>query len=53
VTTAWGIALALALLVWAFGWTGGRALVEESYRGAKQKAVDQKAARAAKKSVAG
>jgi uncharacterized membrane protein YbhN (UPF0104 family) len=53
VTTAWGIVFALVLLVCAFGWTGGRALVEDSYRGAKEKAAEQRAARAAKKSPAG
>jgi uncharacterized membrane protein YbhN (UPF0104 family) len=44
VTTAWNILLGLALVVWAFGWTGGKHLVGDSYVGAKQKAADQKAA---------
>ena len=51
VTTAWNIIFALALLVWSFGWSGGRQLVEQSYRDAKQKAADQKAAHAARKAA--
>lgn len=48
-TTAWNIVLGIVMLVWAFGWTGGRLLVTESYEGAKQKAADQSEARKAKK----
>jgi uncharacterized membrane protein YbhN (UPF0104 family) len=48
-TTAWNIAFGIVMLVWAFGWTGGRQLVEESYAGAKEKAAEQSAARKAKK----
>jgi hypothetical protein len=36
-------------MVWAFGWTGGRLLVGDSYTGAKVKAGEQSAARKAKK----
>jgi hypothetical protein len=32
--------------VWVFGWTGGKELVESSYSDAKEKAAEQKAARA-------
>jgi len=49
VTTAWSIALAIILMVWAFGWTGGKKLVEGSYTEAKEKAAEQSAARKAKK----
>jgi len=49
VTTAWNIVLAIVLVVWAFGWSGGRQLVGDSYTEAKQKAADQQAARKAKK----
>jgi len=49
VTTAWNIALAIILMVWAFGWSGGRKLVEGSYGEAKEKAAEQSAARKAKK----
>jgi uncharacterized membrane protein YbhN (UPF0104 family) len=44
--TAWNIAFAVALVVWAFGWVGGRELVEQSYADAKVKVAEQKAQRA-------
>jgi uncharacterized membrane protein YbhN (UPF0104 family) len=49
VTTAWNIVLAILLMVWAFGWSGGRKLVEGSYGEAKQRAAEQNEARKAKK----
>jgi hypothetical protein len=49
VTTAWNIVFAIAMLVWAFGWSGGKSLVETSYAGAKEKAAEQKAAREERK----
>jgi len=49
VTTAWNLIFAIILLVWAFGWTGGKELVETSYTGAKEKAAEQKAAHGARK----
>jgi hypothetical protein len=49
VTTAWNIIFGVALMVWVFGWTGGKELVQTSYSGAKEKAAEQKAARAEKK----
>ena len=49
IVTAWNVIFAVALVVWAFGWTGGRALVEGSYAGAKEKVAEQKAEREAKK----
>ena len=49
VTTAWNIIFGIVLLVWAFGWSGGKELVQTSYAGAKEKAVEQKDARAARK----
>jgi isocitrate dehydrogenase len=45
VTTAWNIIFAIIVLVFAFGWTGGKALVGTSYTEAKEKAAEQKAAR--------
>jgi uncharacterized membrane protein YbhN (UPF0104 family) len=45
--TAWNIAFAVALVVWAFGWAGGRELVGTSYSDAKVKVAEQKAQRAA------
>jgi uncharacterized membrane protein YbhN (UPF0104 family) len=49
VTTAWNIIFGIVLLVWAFGWSGGKELVQTSYTGAKEKAAEQKEARAARK----
>jgi uncharacterized membrane protein YbhN (UPF0104 family) len=44
--TAWNIAFAVVLVIWAFGWSGGKLLVEQSYTDAKIKAEQQKAQRA-------
>ena len=49
--TAWNVVFALGLVVWAFGWTGGRQLVEESYEDAKAKAAEQRAERAARRAA--
>jgi uncharacterized membrane protein YbhN (UPF0104 family) len=49
VTTAWGILLAIALMVWVFGWGGGKTLVTESYDEAKRRVAEQKAAKEAAK----
>ena len=49
--TAWNIAFAVALVVWAFGWTGGKLLVEQSYSDAKVKVEEQKAQRAQTKAA--
>jgi uncharacterized membrane protein YbhN (UPF0104 family) len=43
--TAWNIVLALALVTWAFGWAGGRALIERSYADARVKASEKKLSR--------
>jgi uncharacterized membrane protein YbhN (UPF0104 family) len=47
--TAWNIAFAVVIVVWAFGWSGGRALVEQSYEDAKAKVEEQREARRAAK----
>jgi uncharacterized membrane protein YbhN (UPF0104 family) len=49
VTTTWNIILGIVLVTWAFGWSGGKQLVGESYASAKEKAAEQKAAREARK----
>src|SRR4051812_7287660 len=49
VTTSWNIIFAIVMVVWAFGWTGGRRLVSTSYVDAKVKAEEQKEAHAARK----
>ena len=45
--TAWNIVFAVALVIWAFGWAGGKVLVEQSYEDAKVKVEEQKTQRAA------
>jgi uncharacterized membrane protein YbhN (UPF0104 family) len=49
VTTAWNILFGIVLMAWAFGWTGGKKLVQDSYVQAKAKQGEQKEARQAKK----
>ena len=49
--TAWNIAFAVALVVWAFGWSGGKILVERSYEDAKVKVAEQKAQHAESKAA--
>jgi uncharacterized membrane protein YbhN (UPF0104 family) len=49
ITTAWNQLLAAALLLWIFGWTGGRQLVGESYADAKTKVAETKEERRTKK----
>jgi len=44
-TTAWNIIFAIIMLAWAFGWSGGEALVKSSYTQAKEKTAEQHAAR--------
>ena len=51
ITTAWNIIFGIIMLVWAFGWSGGKQLVGDSYVGAKEKAADQRAAHAARKAA--
>ena len=52
VITAWSLLFALVLMVWVFGWGGGKALLEQSYEEAKKRAAEQKAAREAKHAAA-
>ncbi len=47
VSTAWSILFALVLMIWVFGWGGGKTLVQQSYEEAKKKAEEQKAKKAA------
>ena len=49
VITAWNVLFAVVMVVWVFGWTGGKQLVGDSYTGAKEKAAEQSAARKARK----
>ena len=50
--TAWNIAFAVALVIWAFGWAGGKLLVEQSYADAKVKVAEEKARRAEREKAA-
>jgi uncharacterized membrane protein YbhN (UPF0104 family) len=43
--TAWNVAFAVVVVVWAFGWSGGRVLVEQSYVEARTKVAEQRAQR--------
>jgi uncharacterized membrane protein YbhN (UPF0104 family) len=52
IVTVWNVLFGVALVVWAFGWTGGRTLVEGSYADAKSKVAEQRSERAAKKEAA-
>lgn len=49
VVTVWSIALAIVLLVRAFGWSEGKTLVRQSYTEAKHKTAEQSAERKAKR----
>jgi uncharacterized membrane protein YbhN (UPF0104 family) len=48
-TTTWNVLFAIVLVMWAFGWAGGRVLVEQSYADAKVKVAEQKARRGDKR----
>jgi uncharacterized membrane protein YbhN (UPF0104 family) len=47
--TTWSILLAIVLMVWAFGWSGGEQLIEESYGEARQEEAERKAEHHARK----
>jgi uncharacterized membrane protein YbhN (UPF0104 family) len=47
--TAWNVAFAVVVVIWAFGWTGGKVLVEQSYADAKVKVAEQREQRRARK----
>jgi uncharacterized membrane protein YbhN (UPF0104 family) len=49
ITTAWNQVVALVLVIWVFGWTGGKELVGQSYTDAKTQAADMKEQRKEKK----
>jgi uncharacterized membrane protein YbhN (UPF0104 family) len=52
VSTAWHLVMGIVLVVWAFGWGGGKTLVRQSYVEAKESAAEQKAARKGRRSPA-
>jgi len=49
ITTAWNVLFATVLVVWVFGWSGGKTLVTQSYADAKVKVAEQKQQRAEKR----
>lgn len=49
VVTAWDLLFAIVVVVRAFGWTGGKTLVSQSYGQAREKSSEQSAARKAKR----
>jgi hypothetical protein len=51
VGTAWNIVFALALMIWAWGWTGGKRLVSDSYGDAKRRQAEESEKRRAKKAA--
>jgi uncharacterized membrane protein YbhN (UPF0104 family) len=53
ITTAWTLLMGIILMVWVYGWAGGRALLEKSYGEAKEKLAEQQKAKEAKEAAAG
>jgi uncharacterized membrane protein YbhN (UPF0104 family) len=51
VGTAWNIVYALILMIWAWGWSGGKDLVSASYADAKRRQADEQEKRRAKKAA--
>ena len=51
VGTAWNIVFALVLMIWAWGWSGGKQLVSDSYADAKRRQAEEKEKRRAKKAA--
>ncbi len=49
ITTAWNQLLAILLVCWVFGWTGGKQLISASYIDAKARSAELKADRRRKK----
>ena len=52
VSTAWSVLFALILMVWAWGWGGGKKLVSDSYAEAKRRQQEEADKRRAKKEAA-
>jgi len=49
VSTAWSIVFALILMIWAWGWGGGKQIVTDSYEEAKRRQQEEADKRRAKK----
>ena len=52
VGTAWNILFALILMIWAWGWRGGKQFVSDSYAEAKRRQAEEQEKRRAKKAAA-
>jgi uncharacterized membrane protein YbhN (UPF0104 family) len=52
ITTAWNVILAVIMVVYVFGWTGGKALVGSAYVDAKAKTTEMREERKRKKEAA-
>jgi uncharacterized membrane protein YbhN (UPF0104 family) len=50
--TAWNVVFAVVLVAWAFGWAGGKVLVEQSYADAKVRVAEQEAQREQRRAAA-
>lgn len=44
ISTAWSLIFGTVLMIWVFGWGGGKALIQRSYTEAREKAAERKAA---------
>jgi uncharacterized membrane protein YbhN (UPF0104 family) len=51
VSTAWSILFGLILMIWAWGWGGGKKLVSDSYAEAKRRQAEEQEKRRAKKAA--
>jgi glycosyltransferase 2 family protein len=51
VSTAWAILFGLILMIWAWGWSGGKRLVSDSYGEAKRRQAEEQEKRRAKKAA--
>jgi uncharacterized membrane protein YbhN (UPF0104 family) len=51
VSTTWSILFALILMIWAWGWSGGKELVSSSYADAKRRQAEEQEKRRAKKAA--
>ncbi len=51
--TAWNIVFAIVLMVWAWGWTGGKQLVQDSLDDARRRQAEEKDKRRARREKVG